>query len=86
MIRLLKKQDIDEFVAMSTVFYTMPACAHSVPVAHFYNTAEYCLTQPTDYVVLVIEVENTLAGYCSLSRQTLPVRKHAKQSARDKAL
>jgi|SRR5690554_2057803 len=67
MIRLLKKQDIDEFVAMSTVFYTMPACAHSVPATHFYNTAEYCLTHPTDYVVLVIEVENTLAGYCSLA-------------------
>lgn len=67
MIRLLQQGDIEEFVAMSTDFYAMPVCAHSVPVSHFYSTAEYCLGQPADYAVLIVEVAGKIAGYCALA-------------------
>lgn len=67
MISVLEKDNIEEFVAMSTAFYAMPACANSVPASHFYNTADYCLAKPTDYAVLIVNVDKQIAGYCSLA-------------------
>lgn len=67
MIRPLTKQDTEQFVQMSTQFYSMPCCDHQIDKQHFYDTVDYCLNGASDYAVLIMEDNGEILGYCSLA-------------------
>lgn len=66
-IRDIKEQDRQEFIAMAKEFYGGPACDHDIPQEHFERTLQECLRSKAYSRVLMLEDETGVVGYFLLA-------------------